>query len=125
MTRTKRQCLNRYFEIMEEVFKQDILERLNSLVKADRVTSGAAYYIYSPYEWYGYKAISTILQKANSSKDILRYLKRVSKFYWNYYIQDMERQMKETMAFIQEQETIEFEKSQKQVLKAKGELTTS
>lgn len=100
----------------------DIDSRLDKLMEGERITGGARYYVYNPYENYGLKSLMELLNKASKSKDYTRYLKRVDSFTYCYMYQDFIKGVEKTLAFIQEQENLPFEETQKQVLIQKGEL---
>lgn len=100
-----------------------ILAELSELVRQDRITTGAAYYVFCPYETYGYKRISEILDRAFKSKNYTQYVncsipKRDLVYYYNEYLADLDRAEK----FIEEQKGLPFEDTLKQVLKREGEL---
>ena len=101
----------------------DINTRLDRLMNEDRITGGARYYVYSPYENYGHKKLLEILDKAGKSKNYTRYLKRVDSFTYGYLYQEFTKGITRTLAFIEEQESLPFEQTQKQVLIQKGELS--
>lgn len=100
----------------------DIQHRLDALMDQDRITSGARYYVYNPYSFYGYNQIMGILDRASKSKNYFRYLNRISSITYNIYLDDFRENMTKTLAFIQEQETLPFVETQKQVLISKGEI---
>lgn len=100
----------------------DIQNRLDALMNQDRITSGARYYVYNPYNFYGFNQIMKILDKASKSRNYSRYLNRVSSIAYNIYLDDFRENMTRTLAFIQEQETLPFVETQKQVLISKGEI---
>lgn len=100
----------------------DIDSRLDKLMREEKITGGARYYVYGPYENYGFKTLLEILSKADKSKNYFRYLKRIDRFSYQCLYQNFTQGMEKAMAFIQEQETLPFEKTQKQVLISKGEL---
>lgn len=100
----------------------DINNRLDKLMEADRITGGARYYVHCPYENYGHKRLLEILHKAGKSKDYTRYLKRIDSFTYCYLYQDFTKGLAKTLAFIEEQENLPFEQTQKQLLIQKGEL---
>lgn len=118
---TKKQLLDKHFEISDKANKE-LSPILDKLVEEGRITSGAAYLIHTWYQWYGYKAISEVLQKAGHSKNYTRYLKRIDLWQWKYWIKDMEDSYQKALDFITEQENLPFEQSQKQVLIAEGKL---
>lgn len=112
-------------EIINYILTYDldgINSRLDKLMGEERITGGARYYVYGPYENYGFKTLLEILSKANKSKNYIRYLKRIDHFTYQYLYQNFTQGVEKAMAFIQEQETLPFEKTQKQVLISKGEL---
>jgi hypothetical protein len=95
----KKECLDRYFELGKGY--EHINDQLYKLHKQGKITAGEYYFIYNPYEWYGDKRITEILEKASKAKNYSRYLKRTSLWSWNYYIEDIEKNYKKTIDFIQ------------------------
>ena len=100
----------------------DLDSRLDALMEQGRITSGARYHVYNPYQFYGYTQIMEILAKAGKSKDYIRYIKRIDSFTYNYCLKDFQDSMAKALAFVEEQEKLPFEATQKQVLIQKGEL---
>jgi hypothetical protein len=117
---TKRDCLNQYFDLMTKGDK--LHARVIALMESNRITSGACFYVHNPYDWHGAKSIAKILEKAGHSKNYTAALKRISQWHWNYYLKDIEAHLAETTAFVNEQEKLPFDKTQKQILIQKGEL---
>lgn len=100
----------------------DLDSRLDALMEQGRITGGARYYVYNPYQFYGYTRIMEILDKASHSKDYIRYIKRIDFTTYNIYLQDFQKDMARALAFVEEQEALPFESTQKQLLIQKGEL---
>jgi len=119
---TKLQLIHRYHELMEEAQEKQIFDRLVELVHQDKITAGAAYYIHNPWDWYSADAIRNILLKAGEAKNYLRAIKRTSHFTYTYHITEIEKNLKAAMDFLEEQESLPFEQTQKQVLKREGKL---
>lgn len=114
-------------EMIREVLHMDlnsIYNRLAALVEENRITVGAAYYVYNPYDFYGYKKILEIFDRACKSKNYNQYLNcNVPKWNVQYYYSDLLSQMDRAKKFIEEQESLPFEQTQKQILIQKGELS--
>lgn len=110
----KRECLNRYFELTKDFSKLN--NRLSKLVDEDKITTGAAYYVYNPFRFYYYERISDILTKASKSTNYTRYLKRIDKYTWNSLIIGLEKELEEAYIFVEEQEKLPIELSQKGML---------
>lgn len=66
---TKMQIVNRYYEILEQA-RQELDPRLDKLLKEKKITSGARYYVYDKYHWFGTQKISITLEKAAKSKKL-------------------------------------------------------
>lgn len=112
-------------QIIDHILNTDLTDlsnRLDALLEQNRITSGARYYVYNPYQFYGLTQIMEILAKAGKAKDYTRYIKRIDSFSYNYYLKDFQDNMAKALAFVEEQEALPFESTQKQVLIQKGEL---
>lgn len=101
---------------------RSLADRLEKLVAENRITSGAAYYVYNPYEFYELKQVLDLTSKASQSKNYSRYLKRKDSIFFSVVLEGFKRNITRTEAFLAEQEALPFEKSQKQVLIQKGEI---
>ena len=67
-------------EIYDYILHYDIrslADRLENLLSEDRITGGACYYVYNPYEFYSFKQIMELSSKACKSKNYFRCIKRV------------------------------------------------
>lgn len=100
-----------------------IVTELSRLVEEDRITAGAACYIYNPYECYQYNQCLDIVRKASNSKSYTRYIKRINSITLQVMLDLFNQKMDESWNFIMEQSTLPFEQTQKQVLIANGELS--
>lgn len=112
-------------DIIKSILNYDfvsIQDRLNKLEKEDKITAGAAFWVYSPYEFYSYKTISELISKAAASKDYTRYLKRISSTQYQVWWQMFQEDGAKTKAFIEEQESLPFNQTQKQLLIQAGEI---
>ena len=112
-------------QIIDHILNTDLTDlsnRLDALLEQNRITPGARYYVYNPYQFYGLTQILEILDKASHSKDYIRYIKRIDSITYNIYLQDFQKDMARALAFVEEQEALPFELTQKQVLIQKGEL---
>ncbi len=112
-------------DIIHYILNYDIrslADRLERLMSEDRITSGACYYVYNPYEFYQLKQVMDLTYKASKSKDYFRYLKRKDSIFYSVMLEGFKKNIAKTEAFLQEQENLPFEQSQKQVLIQKGEL---
>lgn len=103
----------------------DLTSRLKNLMDEDRITTGAGYYVYDPFHFYSYRWVSELLEKASNSKNYFRYIKRISSIEFGIIKKGFEEDMAKTLAFIEEQENLPFEETQKQVLIRNGELKTN
>ena len=112
-------------EIYDSIFNYDIqslADRLEKLLAEDRITAGACYYVYNPYEFYSLKQVMELSSRACESKNYFRCIKRVNTITFNIWLEDFKKDLQKTEAFLAEQEALPFEQSQKQVLIQKGEL---
>lgn len=112
-------------EIYDYILHYDIrplADRLEKLLSEDRITSGACYYVYNPYEFYSLKQVMELSFKACKSKDYFRYIKRLNSIHYSVLMDMFKKDIAKTEAFLEEQENLPFEKSQKQLLIQKGEL---
>lgn len=115
------------FDMIHSFMQMDlkpINDRITALCKADRITVGAAFYVYSPYEFYSYKKLSEIITRALKAKDYTQYINcNVSKRDIQYYYNDFLAELEKAEKFVEEQEALPFEQTQKQLLVQKGELS--
>lgn len=59
-------------EIYDYLLHYDIrplADRLEKLLSEDRITTGACYYVYNPYEFYSLKQVTELFSKACESKN--------------------------------------------------------
>ena len=101
---------------------RSLADRLERLLSEDRITSGACYYVYNPYEFYSHKEVMDLICRASKSKDYFRYIKRLNSTHYSILLDMFKKDIAKTEAFLEEQENLPFEKSQKQLLIQKGEL---
>lgn len=106
-------------DIINHILNYDfdsIITELNRLVEENRITAGAAYYVYNPYECYQYNQCMEIVRKAGNSKNYTRYIKRIDSItfqvMWDLFSQFMDK----AESFIREQKALPFEQTQKQQL---------
>ncbi len=117
---TKNQIIDLYFEIMKDYTPW--ADRLIELVSQDRITSGALY-IYDAYQSYGRQKISEMFNKAGKAKSFSQYIGcNTTKFDWTYSILKLQDDIAKTKLFIETQEQLPFEQTQKQLLIANGEI---
>ena len=112
-------------QIIDHILSTDLTDldsRLDALLEQNRITSGARYYVYNPYLFYGYTKIIEILGRACKAKDYIRYINRIDSFTYSYCLENFQKNMAKALAFVEEQEALPFESTQKQVLIQKGEL---
>lgn len=112
-------------QIIDHILSTDLTDlsnRLDALLEQNRITSGARYYVYNPYLFYGYTKIIEILGKACKAKDYIRYINRIDSITYNIYLQAFQKDLTRALAFVEEQEALPFESTQKQLLIQKGEL---
>lgn len=106
-------------DIIDHILSFDfdsIVTELNRLVDEDRITAGAAYYVYNPFECYQYKQCLDIVRKAGNSKNYTRYIKRIDKVTFDVMNDLFNKAMEEAWAFITEQSNLPFDQTQKQQL---------
>lgn len=113
---TKQSCLDEYFNIANRYAEEGIYDQLHSLMQEGRITTGASS-LHTLWNWYGYKKISNILNKAGKSTNYMRALKRVSLYDWTYYINDINKSYDKALKFIEEQKALPLHMTQKQLLK--------
>lgn len=112
-------------EIIDYILEYDfgsLSDRLDKLMKEDRITGGARFYVYDPYSIYSLNQIHDLLGKAANSKNYFRYIKRVDSIQFNVWLKMFNEDVARIVSFLEEQEALPFEQSQKQVLIQKGEL---
>lgn len=113
-------------QIIDRILSYDfnsLTTELDRLVNENRITTGAAFYVYNPYKCYPYNQCLELVRKASNSKNYTRYIKRIDSItfqvMWDFFNQEMEK----AWNFITEQSNLPFEQSQKQQLIANGELS--
>lgn len=112
-------------EIVNQMLHTDftsISDRLNKLMEEGRITTGARYYVYDPYHIYSYTQLNDILSKACKSSNYTRYIKRIDSITFSVMWESFQDDLNRILSFIEEQENLPFEQSQKQVLIQSGEL---
>lgn len=113
-------------EIVNEIIHFDfnsLNQELDRLYKEDRITGGARYYVYNPFDIYSVKWVSELIDRATASKDYTRYIKRQTSTQMNVIYRMFTEDLKKITDFIEEQKVLPFNQSQKQQLIAKGELS--
>lgn len=101
---------------------KDLGDRLDKLMDEERITSGARYLVYNPMDSYDITWLLETLGKASDSKNYTRYLKRISLGVFEYHLNHYNKHLADIEAFVEEQENLPFDQTQKQVLIQKGEL---
>lgn len=94
-------------EIYDYILHYDIrplADRLENLLSEDRITGGACYYVYNPYEFYSFKQIMELSSKACKSKNYFRCIKRVDTITFGIWLEDFKKDIARTEAFLAEQE---------------------
>lgn len=114
--------LNIVHEILTHNFTS-LQKDLDQLLEEGRITSGARYYVYNPFDIYSVKWVSELVSKAAASKDYTRYIKRQTSTQMNVIYRMFTEDLKKITDFIEEQKALPFEQSQKQQLIANGELS--
>lgn len=112
-------------DIIHYILSYDIKpihERLKKLYEEDRITVGAYFYVYNPFNSYYLKQVSELVGKACKSKDYFRYIKRTDHLTLTLWKRGFDEDLAKALAFLEEQESLPFEQSQKQQLILKGEL---
>lgn len=112
---TKKEIITEYYQIMEQASKE-LEPRLSKLVLEKRITWGAYFYIHNHREWYGTKMIDSILTKAAFANNFMAIVKRTSSSDWNYYLNHIKESYQIAEDFAQQQESLPFEETQKQIL---------
>lgn len=113
-------------DIVHEILTHDftpIQKDLDQLLEEGRITTGARYYVYNPFDIYSVKWVSELVDKAVRSKDYTRYIKRQTSIQMNVIYQMFTEDLKKITTFIEEQKALPFDQTQKQVLIANGELS--
>jgi len=118
---TKAQIRGEIDNLINE-YMNEIRDRLDKLVEDNRITGGVRYYTNNLYENYHYKWYQEVLDKAMKSKNYSRALNYPTKWDYKYHAMNLKEFIEDTKELIEEQEKLPFEETQKQVLKAKGEL---
>lgn len=102
---------------------QELWNRLTTLLEQDRITTGAAYYVYNPFDNYSLCKIQELTTKASASKNFIRYIKRTDSLQFSVLLDMFNKDMDRIVTFIEEQENLPFEETQKQVLIRNGEIS--
>lgn len=96
-------------EIYDYILHYDIrslADLLEKLLSEDRITSGACYYVYNPYEFYSLKQVMELSFKACKSKNYFRCIKRVDTITFSIWLEDFKKDIAKTEAFLEEQENL-------------------
>lgn len=101
---------------------KSLRDRLDKLMDENRITSGARYYVYNPMDNYDITWLLETLNKASDSKNYTRYLKRIGLGVFNYHLNHYNQHLDKITSFVEEQENLPFDQTQKQILIQKGEL---
>lgn len=112
-------------EIVQEMLAIDfssISDRLDKLMEEGRITSGARYYVYNPYQIYSLTWLQELLDKAGKSKNYIRCIKRTDSITFSIIWKSFQEDLNKIISFVEEQENLPFEQTQKQILIQNGEL---
>ena len=119
---TKLEMVRRYFDFILGEELQSWEDRLDALMNEGRITTGARYYVYNSHRWYGVKMMDEITSRASKAKNYIAYLNNRKKWDYEYAWRDIQKEFSKMKAFVEEQEALPYEKTQKQRLISNGEL---
>jgi len=119
---TKLEMVRRYFNFILGEELQSWEDRLDALMNEGRITTGARYYVYNSHRWYGVKMMDEITSRASKAKNYIAYLNNRKKWDYEYAWRDIQKEFSKMKAFVEEQEALPYEKTQKQRLISNGEL---
>ena len=119
---TKRDYIQMYFDFFNSEEVKDLDRRLNALEDQKRITSGARYYVYNPYEWYGAKLFQDILSRAAKAKCYNTYINDRKKCDYEYAWEHIQENFAKAISFVEENEQCAFEDSQYQKLVAESKI---
>ena len=116
---TKLEMVRRYFDFILGEELKSWEDRLDALMTEGRITTGARYYVYNSHRWPGVKLMDDITSRASKAKNYIAYL---NKWDYEYAWEDIQKEFSKMKAFVEEQEALPYEKTQKQRLISNDEL---
>ncbi len=119
---TKLEMVRRYFDFILGEELKSWEDRLDTLMNEGRITTGARYYVYNSHRWYGVKMMDEITSRAAKAKNYIAYINNRKKWDYEYAWEDIQKEFSKMKAFVEEQEALPYEKTQKQRLISNGEL---
>ena len=119
---TKLEMVRRYFDFILGEELKSWEDRLDALMNEGRITTGARYYVYNSHRWYGVKMMDEITSRAAKSKNYIAYINNRKKWDYEYAWRDIQKEFAKMKAFVEEQEALPFENTQKQRLISNDEL---
>ena len=119
---TKLEMVRRYFNFILGEELKSWEDRLDALMNEGRITTGARYYVYNSHRWYGVKKMDEITSRAAKAKNYIRYINNRKKWDYEYAWRDIQKEFEKMKAFVEEQEALPYEKTQKQRLMSNDEL---
>ncbi len=119
---TKLEMVRRYFDFILGEELQSWEDRLDALMNEGRITTGARYYVYNSHRWPGVKMMDDITSRASKAKNYIAYLNNRKKWDYEYAWRDIQKEFEKMKAFVEVQEALPYEKTQKQRLISNDEL---
>lgn len=119
---TKLEMVRRYFDFILGEELKSWEDRLDTLMNEGRITAGARYYVYNSHRWPGVKMMDDITSRASKAKNYITYLNNRKKWDYEYAWEDIQKEFSKMKAFVEEQEALPYEKTQKQRLISNDEL---
>lgn len=119
---TKLEMVRRYFDFILGEELKSWEDRLDALMNEGRITTGARYYVYNSHRWAGVKMMDEITSRATKSKNYIGYINNRKKWDYEYAWKDIQKNYIKMKAFVEEQEALPYEKTQKQRLISNDEL---
>ncbi|HHV27923.1 MAG TPA: hypothetical protein GXX63_12120 [Tissierellia bacterium] len=119
---TKLEMVRRYFDFILGEELQSWEDRLDALMNEGRITTGARYYVYNSHRWHGVKLMDDITSRASKAKNYIVYINNRKKWDYEYAWKDIQKEFSKMKAFVEEQEALPYEKTQKQRLISNDEL---
>lgn len=119
---TKLEMVRRYFDFILGEELKSWEDRLDALMNEGRITTGARYYVYNSHRWPGVKMMDDITSRASKAKNYIAYINNRKKWDYEYAWEDIQKEFEKMKAFVEEQEALPYEKTQKQRLISNDEL---
>lgn len=119
---TKLEMVRRYFDFILGEELKSWEDRLDTLMNEGRITTGARYYVYNSHRWPGVKMMDEITSRAAKAKNYIGYINNRKKWDYEYAWEDIQKEFSKMKAFVEEQEALPYEKTQKQRLISNDEL---